>query len=84
MLFRSPLHKLLTSRPAIYIAAVSYALYVVHGLLSSTWLGSGEDLERYLKRPLLFAATFVLAHFSTFYFENYFIDWAKRLTRRSA
>ena len=80
----APLQKLLTSRPAIYIAAVSYALYVVHGLLSSTWLGSGEDFERYLKRPLLFAATFALAHLSTFYFEKYFIAWGKQLYGRQA
>jgi peptidoglycan/LPS O-acetylase OafA/YrhL len=73
---------LLQSRAAAYIAAVSYALYVVHALLASTWLGSGEDLEKYLKRPLLFAATFGLAHLSTYYFEKYFIDRAKALTRR--
>ncbi len=76
------LDKLLTSRPAAYIAAVSYALYVFHALLTSTWLGSGEDVERYLKRPLLFAATFALAHLSTYYFEKHFIDWGKALTRR--
>ncbi len=76
------LQKLLTSRPAFYVAAISYALYVFHGLLSSTWLGSGEDLERYLKRPILVAATFALAHFSTYYFEKYFIKWGKTLTRK--
>ncbi len=76
------LDKLLTSRPAAYIATISYALYVFHALLTSTWLGSGEDLERYLKRPLLFAATFALAHLSTYYFEKHFIDWGKALTRR--
>lgn len=76
------LNNLLTSRPAAYVAAVSYALYVFHVLLASTWLGSGEDLERYLKRPLLFAATFGLAHLSTYYFEKRFIDWGKALTRR--
>ena len=75
---------LLYSRAAAYIAGVSYALYVFHGLLSATWLGSGEDMEKYLKRPLLFAATFALAHVSTYFFERYFIDWAKRLTRRRA
>ena len=73
---------LLQSRAAAYIATVSYALYVFHALLASTWLGSGEDLEKYLKRPLLFAATFGLAHLSTYYFEKHFIDWAKMLTRR--
>jgi peptidoglycan/LPS O-acetylase OafA/YrhL len=73
---------LLQSRAAAYIAGVSYALYVFHALLASTWLGSGEDVEKYLKRPLLFAATFALAHLSTYYFEKHFIDWAKALTRR--
>jgi peptidoglycan/LPS O-acetylase OafA/YrhL len=78
----APIATLLQSRAAAYVAAVSYALYVFHALLASTWLGSGEDLEKYLKRPLLFAATFALAHLSTYYFEKHFIDWAKALTRR--
>lgn len=56
------------------------ALYVVHGLLTATWLGSGDDLVKYLKRPLLLAATFGLAHLSTFYFEARFIAWGKRLS----
>ena len=50
------------SRAAAYIAAISYALYVVHGLLNATWLGSGDVLVKYLKRPLLLAATFGVAH----------------------
>jgi peptidoglycan/LPS O-acetylase OafA/YrhL len=62
--------RVLINRPAGYIAEISYALYVVHGVLSSTWLGSGERLEKYLKRPLLFAATFAIAHISTFYMER--------------
>jgi peptidoglycan/LPS O-acetylase OafA/YrhL len=78
------LEKLLTSRAAAYVATISYALYVFHALLAATWLGSGEDLERYLKRPLLIGATFLLAHLSTTYFEKHFIDWGKRLTRHRA
>ncbi len=78
------LASLLQSRAAAYIAAISYALYVFHALLSATWLGGGEDMEKYLKRPLLFAATFALAHLSTYHFERHFIEWAKALTRRSA
>lgn len=62
--------RVLLSRPMGYIADVSYALYVIHGVLSHTWLGAGDRLEKYLKRPLLFAATFALAHLSTFYFEK--------------
>ncbi len=74
---------LLCSRPAAYIAKISYALYVFHVMLDHTWLGSGELLEKYLKRPLLFAATFALAHVSTYHFEQRFINLAKRMTPRA-
>ena len=70
------------SRPAIYIATISYALYVIHGILGDTWLGSGDQLVKYAKRPLLLAATFGLAHLSTYYFESGFITLGKMLTRR--
>jgi peptidoglycan/LPS O-acetylase OafA/YrhL len=64
------LQRILVSRPMAYVAEISYALYVIHGVLSHTWLGSGERLEKYLKRPLLFGLTFALAHLSTLYFEQ--------------
>ena len=63
-----------------YIATISYALYIIHGGLEHTWLGDGEKIIKYVKRPLLFAATFLLAHLSTFYFEKYWIDLGKKLT----
>lgn len=73
--------RLLVNRPAAYVAEISYALYVVHGMLMVTWLGSGaSSVTRYLKRPLLFAATFALAHLSTFRFERPIT----RLVRRAA
>lgn len=72
--------KVLTSRGLAYIASISYALYLFHGVLRHTWLGDGEVVARYAKRPLLFAATFLLAHVSTFYYEKYFIQLGKRLT----
>ena len=74
---------LLRSGPAGYIAKVSYALYVFHGMLDATWLGSGDRLAKYLKRPLLFAATFAAAHVSTFYFERPLIAVGKRRGSRS-
>jgi len=64
------LQRILESRPMAYVAEVSYALYVIHGVLSHTWLGSGDRIEKYLKRPLLFGATFAIAHLSTFYYEQ--------------
>jgi len=72
----------LRSRFLRYIAAISFALYVFHFLLVHTWLGEGDKLVRYLKRPLLFAATFLLAHVSTFYYEQRWIDFGKRLSAR--
>ncbi len=70
--------RVLVNRAASYIAEVSYALYVVHGILSATWLGSGNTLYKYLKRPLLIAITFAVAHLSTFYLEKPITKAAKR------
>lgn len=74
----------LKSRVLAYIAEISYALYVVHPLLAHTWLGSGDKLVKYAKRPLLFAAAFCVAHLSTFYYESRWIAFGKRLSARLA
>ena len=52
-------------------------------MLTATWLGGIEasTFERYARRPLLIAATFALAHLSTFYFEQRFTALGKRLAR---
>lgn len=73
---------LLESRIAAYIAAISYALYVFHAMLSHSWLGTGETLEKYAKRPLLIGLTWALAHLSTYYYEQRFINLGRRLTKR--
>ena len=70
--------RFLLSRPMSYIAGISYALYVIHAILAGTWLGTGETTEKYLKRPLLLAATFGLAHVSTRFLERPFTRWARR------
>jgi peptidoglycan/LPS O-acetylase OafA/YrhL len=75
--------RVLGSRPMAYIAKVSFAVYVIHHILMYTWIGMDEDrLMKYVKRPLLFAATFGLAHLSTFFFEQRCIEFGKRLSRR--
>lgn len=76
------MRRLFTSRPALYVAEISYALYVVHGMLTHTWLGSGDKLEKYAKRPLLVAITFALAHLSTRTLEARMIGLGKRLSAR--
>jgi peptidoglycan/LPS O-acetylase OafA/YrhL len=76
--------RLLSKRPLIYVAGISYALYVLHPLLAGSWLGSGDILEKYAKRPLLFAVLFGLAHASTYYYERRWIAFGKRVALRFA
>jgi peptidoglycan/LPS O-acetylase OafA/YrhL len=83
-IFSAPdwLRRLLCSAAARYVASISFAVYVIHGMLGDTWLGTGETAEKYAKRPLLMASTWLLAHFSTFRFENPMIRLGKRLSHR--
>lgn len=74
----------LKGRFLFYIASISFALYVIHGGLIETWLAEGNKLEKYLKRPLLLAVTFALAHLSTFYYEKHWINLGKKLTKKSS
>ncbi|MEC5397500.1 acyltransferase family protein [Uliginosibacterium sp. H1] len=76
------LNDLLRHRWLVYLASVSYALYVIHPLLEHTWLGSGDVYEKYMKRPLLFLVLFGLAHLSTFHFERPCTSLGKRIVRR--
>lgn len=76
------LRQVLVSKPMAYVAEISYALYVIHGMLSATWLGAGDKAIKYLKRPLLFGATFALAHCSTRYFEQPITRRVREWTRK--
>jgi peptidoglycan/LPS O-acetylase OafA/YrhL len=69
------------SAPARYVAEISYALYVFHAMFAATWLGSGNTLVKYAKRPLLLGLTFAAAHLSTFRFERPMIALGKRFER---
>jgi len=61
----------LASRLMGYIAAISYALYVIHPVTVEGWWNEGTIFDRYvLKRPISFAMTFAAAHVSTFYWER--------------
>jgi peptidoglycan/LPS O-acetylase OafA/YrhL len=70
------------SRAFAYVANISYALYVVHGMLMATWLFTGDTVVRYLKRPVLIALAFAVAHVSTFMFEARMITVGRRLADR--
>lgn len=76
--------KFLGNKWLSYIASVSFALYIIHPLLVSTWLGSGGILEKYSKRPLLLIVLFICAHFSTFYYEQRAMGWGKAVSKKWA
>ena len=83
------LSALLSSAPMRYFAAISYSLYVIHQATIQGWWNDGSLFDRYvLKRPISFAATFALAHLSTFYWERPWLNagrqfLAHRRLRRS-
>lgn len=81
-MLNSQVAPILHHRLLAYIASISFALYVIHPLLASTWLGSGDLLEKYAKRPLLFVALLVCAHISTFYYERPWIEFGRRLSEK--
>jgi peptidoglycan/LPS O-acetylase OafA/YrhL len=65
----------LSSAPMRYIATISYSLYVIHQATIQGWWNEGSVFDRYvLKRPISFAATFALAHLSTFYWERAWLN----------
>jgi peptidoglycan/LPS O-acetylase OafA/YrhL len=82
------LDRVLSSVVLKYIATISFALYVTHGVLMNTWFASGEKWVKYAKRPLLLLVTFLVSHFSTFHFERRFISFgntlASKLPRKKA
>jgi peptidoglycan/LPS O-acetylase OafA/YrhL len=69
----------LVMRPARYIAAISYALYIFHPFTTHGWLGSGEGIAKYVKRPICFLLSFGGAHLSTYYYERPINGWAHRI-----
>jgi peptidoglycan/LPS O-acetylase OafA/YrhL len=72
----------LRSRWLVYIAAISYALYIFHPMANWGWLGAGAPLVKYAKRVPALLGVLGLAHLSTFYFEDYWIGLGKRLSKR--
>ena len=72
----------LSSRLLRYVAAISYALYVIHPLTAHGWWNDGSVWQRYLfKRPLGFAFTLAAAHLSTFYWEKTWMQMARSWIR---
>jgi peptidoglycan/LPS O-acetylase OafA/YrhL len=78
------LTRYLGARWLAYVAAISYALYIFHPSLGWGWLNTSSKLLTYVERLPELAVVFGLAHLSTFYFEDYWIRFGKRLSKRPA
>ena len=86
-LYSAPLfmQRIFTSRTVVYIAEISYSVYVIHGVLMETWFGSGSRASTiFMKRPLLLLFTWLLSHISTFQFEKRMVELGKRFGERRA
>jgi peptidoglycan/LPS O-acetylase OafA/YrhL len=76
--------RILLSRTLKYVAEISYALYVLHPLMTVGWFVSGGKWELYLlKRPVGFLMTLTLAHISTFQYEHRWIALGKKWSARA-
>lgn len=77
------LSRALTSRPMLYLARISYALYIIHvGAIAgvAAVMGTGSKIALYLiQRPITLVITFGLAHLSTFQYEARWIALGRRL-----
>ena len=75
--------KWLQVRTLIYLASISYALYVWHVGLTGTWLWTGDTaMVRMAKRPLFLAVLFTLAHGSTYFYEQRWIALGKAVSAK--
>lgn len=81
-LYRFPekARELWTGKAAAYVAEISYAIYVIHGMLTATPLGGAGESKfvKYALRPPLLFATLLFAHLSTRYYERLFTRLAGR------
>jgi peptidoglycan/LPS O-acetylase OafA/YrhL len=79
------LSRLLGSQPMRYVARISYAVYVIHiGAAAgvAAMMGTGSKLTLYLiQRPIAGAATWGLAHLSSFYYERPLNELGRTLIR---
>ena len=73
------LQRLLCGRTLGYLAQISFALYVIHPLTKFGWMGEGDVIVRYTKRMGSFLLSFLFAHVSTRYYENFWIGLGHRL-----
>ncbi len=79
---QSFLNPYLNLKILLYLASISYALYVIHPILLYTWLGEGDFIVKALKRFPLLLILFALAHISTFYYEHKWIALGKKMSKR--
>jgi peptidoglycan/LPS O-acetylase OafA/YrhL len=76
------LQRLLCGQKLGYVAQISFALYVIHPLTDSGWMGEGDVIVRYTKRIGSLFLSFFFAHLSTRFYEKNWIGLGHRLAAR--
>jgi peptidoglycan/LPS O-acetylase OafA/YrhL len=71
----------LRMRWLVYVAEISFSLYVIHVVIMTGWFDPASKLLKYARRPIGLALVFLLAHCSTRFYESRWIALGKRLTR---
>jgi len=79
---RDLLQELLCGRILRYLAKISFALYVIHPVTYSGWMGTGDVMVRYTKRMGSFLLSFTFAHISTYYYERFWIGFGHNLAAK--
>jgi peptidoglycan/LPS O-acetylase OafA/YrhL len=65
-----------------YLATISFALYVFHGIAQSAPFQMDDKVLKYAVRLPVVLAIFLLAHLSTMYYEKPWINFGRSLTER--
>ena len=66
----------------VYVAGISYAIYVLHLPFTFGWFAPASRVAVYERRPIALALIWLLAHLSTRYYESYWIRVGKRLIHK--
>ena len=72
----------LQARWLVYLAAISYAVYILHVGFTHGWFDPASKIVRYERRPSGIGLTWLLAHLSMRYYEKYWIGLGKQISKR--
>jgi peptidoglycan/LPS O-acetylase OafA/YrhL len=82
MMHNEHVSRFLSGKVLGYLATISFALYVLHGLAVSAPFQMDDKVMKYAVRLPAVLGIFLLAHLSTKYYEKPWLDFGRSLTDR--